>query len=68
MEAITSVKVNNSAPSCKYDKFAQQLQSHLETQDELMIDFSSLKSCLNPTGYTPENEGEDTGEDITDKV
>ncbi len=66
VEEITGVNQKNYlCPSEKYDRFTQQLQSHLETQDELMIDFSSLKSCLNPTGFIPENK---QGEEISDKV
>ena len=48
---------------CSKSGLLQKLLSSLENQTELMIDFTSLKSCLNPMGIEETQEGEDASED-----
>ena len=48
---------------CSKSGLLQKLLSSLENQTELMIDFTSLKTCLNPMGIEETQEGEDASED-----
>lgn len=49
----------------KSGQLTQKLLSSLGSQTELMIDFTSLKSCLNQRGHCEENQ---EGEDVSDQV
>jgi len=47
----------------KYEQLREKLQSNIEELTDLVIDFTSLKACLNPMGLT-----QDVQEDTSDEV
>ena len=61
MESLSPEKDSVQATD-KYEQLKERLQSSVEELTDLVIDFTSLKACLNPMGLTQDSEEETSDE------